>query len=129
MVAADLGDDDAARAHAEDALARSQALGQLVLSAWALHAAGYAALQRDEVAAALDLYEQYVALVQDTENGIVQTLIMASAAHAFARGGRLDEAAALADQTVAIAEFAGATHYGAIARSVQGQIAAAQRRA
>ncbi len=126
MVTADLGDDDVSRERAEDALVRSRALGQLVLSAWALHAAGYAALQRNDVAAALDFYGQYVALVQDTENGIVKTLIMASAAGAFARGGRLEEAAALADKTMAITEFAGATHYGAIARSVQGQIFAAR---
>ena len=126
MVTADLGDDGGARKRAEDALVRSRNLGQLVLSAWALHAAGYAAIQRDDAAAAIECYGQYLALVQDTENGIVKTLILASAARAFARGGRLDEAAALADKAVAITEFAKAAHYAAIARSVQGEIFAAR---
>jgi hypothetical protein len=42
-IAADLGDDNAARMHAERGWERAQRLNQLVLSAWAIDALGYAA--------------------------------------------------------------------------------------
>ncbi len=58
MLEADLGNDDAARETAERGWARAQQLGQLVLSAWALNAAGYAAMQRGDFDAALGWYEQ-----------------------------------------------------------------------
>jgi class 3 adenylate cyclase len=50
----------------------------------ALHAAGYAAIQRGDASTTIECYGQYLALVQDTENGIVKTLILAS------RGGTDD---------------------------------------
>src|SRR5207302_857805 len=93
MVAADLGDDESARMHAERGLARAQALNQLVLSAWTLHARGYFAMRRGDTRDALEWYEQYVALVHDSENGLARHLIMARAAEVYFFSGRLDEAA------------------------------------
>ena len=75
---------------------------------------------------ALAWYEQYVPLVRDTENGVARNLILPSAAEAFLRAGRVDDASRLAEQAVSVAEFAKAPHRLALARRVQGQILAAQ---
>jgi tetratricopeptide (TPR) repeat protein len=107
-VLADLADDEAARTAAERAFARTRQLDQLVLTAWALHAQGYAAMRRGDVPGAVELYDQYVMLVRDTENGVARNLVMGHAAEAFLRGERIDDAARMADQAVAVAEFAGA---------------------
>jgi len=125
---ADLGDDDAAREHADRGRARAQELDQLLLSAWALHGAGHAAMQRDDVSDALKWYEQYVALVRETENGVARIFVLGYAAEAFFRAGRVDDAVALADQALAVAEFAKAPHFLALALRVRGQIFAAQER-
>ncbi len=122
QVAADLGDDAAARAHAERGWAHAGALNQLLLSAWALHGLGQAAMLRDDVAAALEWYERYVTLVRDTENAIARNLIMARAAETYLRAGRVDEAARLAEQAATFAEFGNAPHYRALARRVQGEV-------
>ena len=66
VVAADLGDDESARMHAQRAWEHAQQLNQLVLG-WALHAR-LCAMQRCDTGTALEWYEQYVALVRDTEN-------------------------------------------------------------
>src|SRR5205807_7533658 len=128
MVAADLGDDESARMHAERGLARAQALNQLVLSAWTLHARGYFAMRRGDTRDALEWYEQYVALVHDSENGLARHLIMARAAEVYFFSGRLDEAARLTERAIADATFAKAPHFLALARRVQGQILGAQDR-
>src|SRR4029077_3426579 len=44
------------------------------------------------------------------------------AAEAHLRAGRVDEAATLVEQAIAIAEFAESTHYLGLARRVQGEI-------
>jgi tetratricopeptide (TPR) repeat protein len=128
VVAADLGDDESARMHAQRALEHAQQLNQLVLSAWALHAQGYGAMQRGDTRAALEWYEQYLALVRDTENGVARHLVMARAAEAYFLSGRLDDAARLTERAIADATFANAPHYLALARRVQGQILGAQKR-
>ena len=126
VIAADQGDDDAARALAHRGWARAQELDQVVLSAWALNALGYAAMQRGDLGDALAWYQQYVPLVRDTENGVSRLLVMASAAEAFFRAGQIDEATRLAAQAIAVAEFANAPPRRAVARRVQGQILVAQ---
>ncbi|HQR10772.1 MAG TPA: AAA family ATPase [Casimicrobiaceae bacterium] len=126
VIAADLGDADAAREHAERGWARAQELGQLVLVAWSLHASGHAAMQRDDVDDAMKWYGQYVPLVRETENGVARNLIMANAAEAFLRAGKVDEADALATQAQEVAEFAHAPHYLALATRVHGQVFAAR---
>ncbi len=121
-ILADLADDETARTVAERGWTRARQLDQLVLTALALHALGYAAMRRGDVRAAVEWYDQYVMLVRDTENGVARNVILGHAAEAFLRGGRVDDAARLADQAVAVAEFAGAPHYLALARRVHGQI-------
>ncbi|MGI8930971.1 MAG: ATP-binding protein, partial [Sphingomicrobium sp.] len=125
---ADMGNDEAARGTAERGSARAQQLGQLVLSAWALHAAGYAAMQRGDFNASLGWYDQYVKLVQDTENRAARLLPGAFPAEAYACAGRLDEATRLVDEDRQIAEFAKSPHRVALARRVQGQILVMQER-
>ncbi|HEV2041433.1 MAG TPA: hypothetical protein VGT81_15605, partial [Casimicrobiaceae bacterium] len=128
IIAADLGDDESARMHAQRGWERAQQLNQLVLSAWALHAQGYSAIQRGDTGTALEWYEQYVALVRDTENGVARHLVMARGAEAYFLCARLDDAARLTERAIADASFANAPHYLALARRVQGQILGAQKR-
>jgi class 3 adenylate cyclase/tetratricopeptide (TPR) repeat protein len=128
IIAADLGDDVLAREHAKRAMERAQELEQLVLSAWALHAAGYVAMRRDDIDDAVRCYEQYVPLVRETENGIVRNFIMGFAAEAFLRAGRVDEASAMVALAIATAERAGSPHYLALDLRVQGQVFAEQGR-
>jgi tetratricopeptide (TPR) repeat protein len=98
----------------------------VVLSGWSLHAAGYAAMQRGDAAEALKWYEIYVPLVRETENGVVRNLGLGSAAAAFLSAGRLDDAAPLVEQAMALAEFARSPHHLGIAKRVQGQLLVAQ---
>jgi class 3 adenylate cyclase len=127
-IAADLGDDDAARMHADRGYERAQQLNQLVLSAWALDGLGYAARLRGDVEAAADAYGRYVTLVSDTENAVARNLALAHAAEAMIAAGRLDEASALIDQALAIAQFAGAPHRYALALAAKGRLFAARSR-
>jgi tetratricopeptide (TPR) repeat protein len=64
--------------------------------------------------------------VRDTENGVARNVILARAAETYLGAGRIDEAAQLVEQALAIAQFAKSPHYLALARRVQGQIFAAQ---
>jgi tetratricopeptide (TPR) repeat protein len=127
-VLADLSDDEAARTVAERGWARARQLDQLVLTAWALHALGYAAMRRGDVHGAVEWYDQFVTLMRDSENGVARNVVLGRAAEAFLRGGRVDDAARLADQAVAVAEFANAPHYLAVARRVHGQILVVRER-
>jgi len=122
QIAADLGDDAAARSHAERGWALAEALNQLVLSAWALNGLGRAAMLRDDIGAALEWYERYLALVRDTENAIAWNLIVARAAETYLHAGRIDEAARLVEQAVTFAELGNAPHYRALANRIQGQV-------
>ena len=128
MFEADAGSDDAARQTAERGWERAQRLGQIVLSTYALHGAGYAALQRGDFDVALRWYDQYLKLLQDTENRVARLLGGASAAEAYACAGRLDEATRLVDEARQLAEFAKSPHRVALARRVQGQIFVMQER-
>ena len=128
MFEADLGNGNAARESAERGWALAEQLGQLVLSAWALHGAGYAALQRGDFEDALEKYDRYLKLVQDTENRVARLVVGAFPAEAYACAGRLDEAARLADDARALAEFAKAPHRIALARRVQGRTLLMQER-
>jgi tetratricopeptide (TPR) repeat protein len=126
VIAADLGDDAAARTHSERGWERARHLNQLVLLAWTLNALGYAAMQRGDTPAALECYEQYVPLVRDTENAVGRNVTMGRVAEGFLRAGRMKGAEQLTTQAIALAQFAGAPHYLALANRVQGQVFVAQ---
>ena len=98
-----------------------------MLSAWSLNALGYVAMMQGDAAKALHWYEQYVTLIRDTENAVSRSLILPRAAEGFLLAGRVDEAATLVDQAIAITEFAGAPHYLGLAHRVRGQILVAQQ--
>ena len=103
---ADQGDDEAARAIAERSVERAGDLEQMLLTAWALHGARLCGDAARRSRRRARWYEQYVPLVRETENGVAKLLILPHCADAFARAGRLDEAARLAAQAIALAEFA-----------------------
>jgi len=128
LIATDLANDTVARMHAERGWARAQQLEQLVLSAWSLNALGYGAALRGDLHEALQWYEQYARVVRDTENAVARHLTLGRAAEAYFMAGRLADAARLADEAIAMAEFSNAVHYGAVGRRVRGQIWAAQER-
>jgi tetratricopeptide (TPR) repeat protein len=73
-------------------------------------------------------YERYAALVRDTENGVARHLTLGRAAEAHLMLGRVADAARLADEAIALAEFANAPHFLAVGRRVRGQIWAAQEK-
>jgi class 3 adenylate cyclase/predicted negative regulator of RcsB-dependent stress response len=127
IAAADLGDDAVARTHAERGWERAGRLGQIVLSAWALNALGYAASVRGDSGEALEWYGQYVALVSDTENAVMCNIPMGRAAEAYFNAGRTLDAARLVEQAIATAEMGDTPHFLAVARRVQGRILAAQK--
>ncbi len=125
MIVADLGDADTARMHAERGLARAGQTQQLVLSAWALHALGHAAMQRDDLTAAIHWFEQLVALARGTENRVPHNMMIASAAEAYLECGRFDEARQLTDAVRAVAELADSPQSQARATSVHARLLAA----
>jgi tetratricopeptide (TPR) repeat protein len=97
-------------------------LNQLVLLVWTLNALGYAAMQRGDGPAALECYEQYVPLVRETENAVGRNVTLGRVAEGFLRAGRMKDAEELVGQAIALAQFAGAPHYLALANRVQGQV-------
>jgi tetratricopeptide (TPR) repeat protein len=127
VAAADLADDTVARTHAERGWERAGRLGQVVLSAWALNALGYAASVRGDSGEALEWYGQYVALVSDSENAVMRNIPMGRAAEAYFNAGRTLDAARLVEQAIATAQMGDTPHFLAVARRVQGRILAAQK--
>jgi len=126
IIAADMGDDDAARAHADRAWGRAQTLSQLVLTAWTQNALGVVALRRGDLDASLRWYEQYIPLVRDTENRVCRHFVVASAAEAFLRAGRFDEASSLSAQAIELGELAKAPHFRAMGRRVEAEVLGAR---
>jgi tetratricopeptide (TPR) repeat protein len=126
MINVDLGDDDAAAKHGARGWERARALDQVALTGWALIALWYEALQKDDVAAALEWQAQYLTLVTGTENRVVKLVGLARASEVSVASGRHDEAERIATDALAIAELGGAPHYRALARSVLGRVALAR---
>ncbi len=121
LIAIDLANDTLARTHAQRGWARAQQLDQLVLSAWSLNALGYGAAMRGDSGEALDWYARYAALVRTTENGVARHLTLGRAAEAHFMAGHLADAARLADEAIAMGEFANAAHFVAVGRRVRGR--------
>ena len=126
LVAADLGNDTAARTYADRGWARAQRLDQMVLSAGALNALGYVAALRGDASEAIEWYERYAVVVRDTENGVARHLTLGRAAEAHLLVGRVADAARLADEAIALAEFAGAPHFAGVGQRVRAQTWVAQ---
>ena len=128
IVLSDLGEPDNAHTHAKKGWDHARHLNQIVLTSWAMHGLGYAAMMRDDIAEALRWYEPYVALVRDTENNVARALVIGRAAEAFLRADRLGEAETTIEQALAVAALGDAPHYRALARQVQGRILAIRGR-
>jgi DNA-binding CsgD family transcriptional regulator len=86
-------------------------------------------MQRAEWEQAAALYEECTALLAGGENRVIQMELGAPMAEAYVALGRVEEAAALIVETLALTEAAGALHYAAVAQRVHGQVCAAQGRA
>jgi len=126
LVAADLGEDEAARRHAEGGMARAGQMQQQILTASALHALGHVALQQGDAATAIGWFEQFVTLLRGTENRLAHNLMLARAAEAYLEGGRLDEAERLIEEAHTVGELADSRHAVARARSVQARLLASR---
>ena len=126
MIAADLGDDDAAAIHNERGWERARALDQVALTGWSLIALWYEALQKGDVPKALEWQAQYLALVAGTENRVVKLVGLARAAEVSVAAGRHEEAERVANDAIAMAELGKAPHHHAMARSALGRVALAR---
>jgi predicted ATPase len=129
MIETDLGHDETARAAAERALRRTDELGQVFLRCIGRHALAYYHLQRAEWAPASALYAECAALWRPTDNRVSALLLGPHAVLACLGLGRLDEAAQLLAEYLALARAAEAPHWVACARRVEGQLLAGLGRA
>ncbi len=126
MIETDLSLDEAARADAELWLRRSDDLGQIVLQCWGRHGLAYYHVQRGEWAQAAALYDQCAALYGPTDNRVAPLTLGPHPALARLGLDRVDEAAQLIADYLALAREAEAPHGVGCALRVQGQAFAAQ---
>jgi len=128
LIETELGNEGAAHAYAERALSRADALRDVGLQSACRQHLAHLHVQREEWESALALFDQCAALLTGTESHYEMMLMGADRAEACIGLGRLDEAATIIAESLAIAREAHARHYEAVARRVQGQILAAQQR-
>lgn len=128
LILVDGGDDAAARRHAEGGRRRAEALGQMLLLVWSLHALGYGCIQRREWDEAVACYGQAIDLWRPSENRTSVLMSAPSAAEAFLGAGRRAEARELIAQTLQLAEFAQAPNAYAQAQRLLGQVATLEAR-
>ena len=126
LISSDIGDFVAGREHAERARTNAKALGQLIFEAWSLTAIGHWKGLVGEWGAASKAYEEYETLIRGSENLAARNFVRASAAEAFLRVGRVEQAALIADEAFALSNAIQAPHYAAMAQRVQGEIFAVQ---
>lgn len=124
MVAADMGEDELARRHAESGNRRAVALDQMVLLTWSLHALGYGCIRRRQWEGAAGYYDQAIALWRSSENRNAALTAAPAAAEAFLGAGRREEAHELVTLALQLAGVAEAPYAAAQAQRVQGQLAA-----
>ncbi len=122
----DLGQDDAARAHGELWLKRSDELGQVIMQSLGRHGLAYYHVQRGEWAEAAALYDQCAALYEPTENRLAPLWLGSHPALARLGLGRVDEAAQMITDYLALAHAAEAPDPVGCALWARGQILAAQ---
>lgn len=124
----DLGEEEAAQADAEYALERADESGEVLMKCASRHALAVLHLQREEWETAVQIYEQCAEILTGTENRNMQLLIWPTYAEAYWAWGRLDRAAEIIADGLALAEDAQSRHFEGVARRVQGQIFMAQKR-
>ena len=125
-IEADLGHDQPARSAGELWLKRSDELGQVFLQCLGRHGLAYYHIQRGEWAEAAALYDQCAALYGPTENRAIPLLLGPLPALARLGLGRVDEAAQMITDYLALARQAKAPHRVGCALRAQGQILATQ---
>jgi tetratricopeptide (TPR) repeat protein len=126
FVEADLGQDEAAVASAESALARANGLGQVALQCRSLYARAYLHIRSQEWEEALILCDRGTALYIPTDNCISPLFLGLAHVKALWGAGRLAEAADRVTEYLALARATGSLHYEGMALGFQGGIAAAQ---
>ncbi len=127
MIAADGGDEETARAHAELALTDADTLAQWFSRSEARRALAYAYMQRQEWERAAELFDQCAELLSGTESRVTMLWTGAGHAETAVALGRLDAAAKIIAENLAMARDAPSRHYEAVARRVQGQIFSARK--
>ncbi len=122
----DLGLEEAARADAERWLKRSDELRQIVMQCLGRQVLAYYHFERGEWAQAAALYDQCAALYGPTDNRLAPLFLGPYPALARLSLGRVDEAAQLIADDLALAREAEAPHHVGCALRAQGQILAGQ---
>lgn len=117
-----------AKSQAEAGVARSHALGQVILNVWTLHVLGFFHWRRGEFERAAEIYQQGLDVLQDSENLLGLKSILSFAAQAFFDAGRVERAAALAQQALELAERWPTPQNIALAQAVRGQIFTTQEK-
>lgn len=125
-IEADLGYDEAARAHAELGLKHAEQLGQVFTQCVGRHGLAYYHIQRDEWVEAVALYEQCAKLYQPTDNQLARLWLGPYPAVAYLGLGRIDLAIQTINNYLAHAREAQALHKLGAAFGVQGQILSMQ---
>jgi class 3 adenylate cyclase/tetratricopeptide (TPR) repeat protein len=92
LIASDIGDDTVARDYAVTGLERTRKLGQPVLLAWALNAAGYRLMRKGRFDEALPHFNKCHELLDGTELKVSRTFFVANMAEALAGAGHTDRA-------------------------------------
>ncbi|MBI3456775.1 MAG: AAA family ATPase [Candidatus Rokubacteria bacterium] len=118
----DLGEEEAAQAHARDAVAGAGALGDRALRCWSRHALAYFHLRREEWEPAAGLVAEWTELLAGTDHRLSRLTGGADCAEVVWGQGRLDAAEEMILTSVELAREAGSRHYEAVARRVHGQI-------
>jgi DNA-binding CsgD family transcriptional regulator len=127
LVEADLGVEEVARTDAELTLAHADELGQALIRSEGRWGCAYLHLRREEYERAADFYDQYAEFIAGTDNRCMPLLLGANHAEAYLGAGRLNEAAQIIAEHLAIAQEARSRHYEAVGLRVQGQIFTAQK--
>ncbi|MFN8496218.1 MAG: hypothetical protein U0641_00005, partial [Anaerolineae bacterium] len=126
QIEADLELDDSARAYIAEALATASTSSNIKMHCMARWAAAYFHVGREDWAAAAAVLDEAVDYVSGTDHRLGPLHFGPTHAEAYLGLGRVDEAARMNDEHLALAREAGSRHFEALSLRVQGQIRAAQ---
>ncbi|MFN8498651.1 MAG: AAA family ATPase [Anaerolineae bacterium] len=126
MIETDLGLDERARTHVDETLAAANTMNHIYPYCLARWAAAYCHVQREEWGAAASILDEAVSQVAATDHRQGGLQFGPTHAEAYLGLGRVDEAARMNDEHLALAREAGSRHFEALSLRVQGQIRAAQ---
>ncbi len=124
----DLDEAESAQTHALAAFEMAEALGERVSQVLTRDMRAYVHMQREEWEQAAELFDQWAALLTESDNRFTRLYGGHHAAEVAARAGRSEEALSMIDAALELAREVGSRHYEGVARRVHGQILASLRR-